>query len=165
MASIQNCGDTTWLKVNSVGAALHILAAFYIVWRIQQHHTATDESNASLATKPVESEYHRVETTQTSDGRSSMFAVHMFNRGDDASSWKRVGQVLCYDVGVALYILFFAFWIGWQSYGIKEAIDDSAADECEYVHKWVVNSIVLGFVFMTMVACSFCCSMLCMSPI
>jgi hypothetical protein len=92
------------------------------------------------------------------------------------SSFRRLGQVLCYDAGVAGYIVIAFVWMLWQSFGLWVAIssagtnyynddnDDSSeyVDICGNVRTWVIISIVCGFAYMSIVFFSFSCSLLCL---
>jgi hypothetical protein len=93
------------------------------------------------------------------------------------SSFRRLGQVLCYDVGVAGYIVIALIWMLWQSFGLWVVISSAGTDYynnnndddsfdyvnlCGNVRIWVVVSIVCGFAYMSVVFFSFSCSLLCL---
>jgi hypothetical protein len=92
------------------------------------------------------------------------------------SSFRRLGQVLCYDVAVAGYIVIVFIWMLWQSFGLWVALasagtdyyndndDDSInyVDLCGNVRRRIIVSIVLGFTYMSVVFFSFGCSLLCL---
>ena len=118
-------------------------------------------------------QYHRVVETTTSSGTIGRSSFYMFSSTTTsiggANTVPRLIQVLCYDVLVAIYILIFLGWMVWQTLGLSHAMGDGSGDNCgnhsDLIHKWIVNSIILGFIYMMMLCCSFCCSLLCLRPI
>jgi hypothetical protein len=89
-------------------------------------------------------------------------------RAGKSNSIQRLKQVLCYDVGVALYILVVIFWFVWQSYGISQVLfaprndNENYAEICESVGTWVILSIMCGFLYIMLVCVAFACSFLCL---
>jgi hypothetical protein len=90
-------------------------------------------------------------------------------RAGKSNSIQRLKQVLCYDVGVALYILVIIFWFVWQSYGISQVLFaprnddyDNSAEICDSVGTWVILSIMCGFLYIMLVCVAFACSFLCL---
>jgi hypothetical protein len=90
-----------------------------------------------------------------------------------ANSFQRLGQVLCYDAGVALYFFVAVLWVIWQSVGVTVAIslaagsgydgdDDVVGNQCDKIKGWVVLSTVCGFLYMMLVFFAFGCSLLCL---
>lgn len=166
----KDCGDTRWIGVNAVGTLAHILGAFYIVLQIQR---SDNEGSGTVIAQAVDTErgaspktsYERVvETSEVKMGDGGKFStVYMRSSTNNGGSLHRLGQVMCYDVGVAAYIIVFLAWVVWQSMGIGAVIGGEMGD-CEDVQKWATNSLILGWVYMMIVASAFCCSMLCLRP-
>jgi hypothetical protein len=89
-------------------------------------------------------------------------------RAGKSNSIQRLKQVLCYDIGVALYILVVIFWFVWQSYGISQVLFaprneySNDSEICESVGTWVILSIMCGFLYIMLVCVAFACSFLCL---
>jgi hypothetical protein len=209
LANVGRC-DTIWLLVNAVATTLHIVAAFYIVYKIQSE-TATAEPVAYAyadtgvsnndtvgettpvpvaATKlndtnkmSVEEGTHYRSMEVPGLGPGGLSRVQMLSRwttisslsgpgdaGSDtaANSVQRLGQVMCYDAGVAVYIVISCAWMVWQSIGISRVLfggssgDDGGDDVCGEMEKWMVFSIICGFLYLMLVCFAFGCSILCL---
>lgn len=79
----------------------------------------------------------------------------------------RLSTVMCYDGGVAVYILVVIVWIIWQTIGVSSLIALAAAgeedgDACGQIKKWIVLSIMCGWAYMMVVFCAFGCSLICL---
>lgn len=110
----------------------------------------------------------------TSNNNTSRAApVAAFDTTDDgragkSNSIQRLKQVLCYDVGVALYILVVIFWFVWQSYGISQVLFaprndyENESEICDSIGTWVILSIMCGFLYIMLVCVAFACSFLCL---
>ena len=82
-----------------------------------------------------------------------------------ANSFKRIKHVLCYDKGMAVYILIFLFWMVWMIVGFTRRLMFAAGDnndDCDELVKYMNISLVVGYVWMAMVGAAFCCSLLCL---
>ena len=83
-----------------------------------------------------------------------------------SNSFHRLGHVLCYDPGAAIYFLVVVLWVIWQSVGVTVAIslasNDDDGDECTNVRQWIVYSTMCGFLYMMLVFFAFGCSLLCL---
>ena len=80
------------------------------------------------------------------------------NRGG-SNSWKRLGHLMCHDVGVAFYMLVFLAWLVWLPVGISAKASAKDDDEdCERVADAVQSCVICGFIYLLLVAASFCCS-------
>jgi hypothetical protein len=93
------------------------------------------------------------------------------NDDDDdgpSGSFQRLGQVMCYDTVVALYLLVAILWILWQSMGSMLAVSfagkNSVGDnhQCDQVQRFVVYSLICGYVYLMVVTTSFGCSIICL---
>jgi hypothetical protein len=205
-SNFETC-DTVWLHLNAVGTVLHMVAAFYIVHKIQSDqavpvpsdtaepvayaayadtgtsNNAADEttSAATTATKLNDNSKTSVEegthyrSMEGPGGRVQMLShwtsASMSGPGS-ANSVQRLGQVLCYDAGVAVYIIIFCAWMVWQSIGMSTVLfggsgsddgdDGDDEDVCGQVEKWMVFSIICGFLYLMLVCFAFGCSILCL---
>ena len=83
-----------------------------------------------------------------------------------SNSCHRLGHVLCYDPGAAVYFLIVVLWVIWQSVGVTVAISlvdkYEDGDECENIQRWISWSTVCGFLYMMLVFFAFGCSLLCL---
>jgi hypothetical protein len=206
LANIRTC-DTVWLLANAVATALHIVAAFYIVYKIQTDQTpvqavATEEEAVAYAyadtgegvtaaaatttnTKLNEGSKMSVEEGTHYKSMEGPGPVQMLSRwtsissgpGDGSSataanSVQRLGQVMCYDAGVAVYIIICCAWMVWQSIGVSTVLfggssssddnDDGGDEICGEAGKWMVYSIICGFLYLMLVCFAFGCSILCL---
>lgn len=204
--SLENIGtcDTVWLHVNAVATALHMVAAFYIVYKIQtdSQPAATEEAvayavadtgvyvpaaaNAATHTKLNDSEMSVEEGTHYKSmegprpGSGGLSRIKMLSHWTSSSggpgessataanSVQRLGQVMCYDAGVAVYIIICCAWMVWQSIGVSRVLfggssdDDDGDDVCGDMEKWMVFSVICGFVYLMLVCFAFGCSILCL---
>ena len=193
------CDDSSWLLVNGGLCIVHLVAAFYIVNRIQQHqeqeeHFAEAEvvdvegspeaKNPTTTSKQTSSDsnYHQMgSTVQASIFNMVTTAVNNKNptsatraapaTGDGghegrAGSVQRMSHVLCYDPGVAIYILIALGWLLWQTIGMSHVFanmdnDEAEADQCN-TQMWTMVSITMGVLYAMLVCCTFACSLLCL---
>lgn len=86
---------------------------------------------------------------------------------DRANTLQRIGKVLCYDPGTAVYLGAAVLWVVWQSVGVGVAMslatrNDAHVAQCEEIKEWVVLSTVCGFFYMMLVLFAFGCSLLCL---
>ena len=144
------CKDSQWLYINAMLSLVHLLAAFYIVHRIQEEGkeaaaAAAAAEQGSTADNPIDPEADATSYQTMDDSNKSksswawqtaatwMFpgpakavkVAHTAVRGQgegEANSFQRLKQVFCYDVGVAMYILAVVFWFVWQSVGISQVL-------------------------------------------
>jgi hypothetical protein len=82
-----------------------------------------------------------------------------------SNSFHRLGHVLCYDPGAAIYFLIVVLWVIWQSVGVTVAIslvDIDDGEECDNIRRWIVLSTMCGFLYMMLVFFAFGCSLLCL---
>ena len=73
------------------------------------------------------------------------------------SGAERLKDVLCYDVGVALYIVAAIVWLVWLTVGFQQTVADQ--DDCG---SHIIFSILCGWCYATVVGCAFGCSLLCL---
>jgi hypothetical protein len=168
-----DCDDASgkmWLLINAILAMLHIAGAFYIVVKIQGNEEVGGGGQQEVITATVNGD--RTESKrQSSTGRlQKIFPTAPRSDAENrtlAGSVKRMGQVLCHDAGVAIYIVIACFWFVWQLYGISQvfSIDEDDNDEegsvCD-AREWVIISLGCGFLYMMMVGCAFGCSLCCL---
>lgn len=86
---------------------------------------------------------------------------------DRANSLQRIGRVLCYDPGTAIYLFVAVIWVIWQSVGVVVAMSlasNNAAyvSQCDDIKERVVLSTICGFLYMMLVLFAFGCSLLCL---
>jgi hypothetical protein len=154
------CSDLfNWLIVNAVFSAIHMIAGVYIVNKIK--------SSSPDPTTPVAT----ASTGLTPDSKMEEggyvlqnFTVPQSEEHGGANSFERVKHVLCYDKGMAVYILMVIFWMVWITIGISRRlfVEDANNEACYELIPYMNVTISCGYVWMTMVGVAFCCSFLCL---
>ena len=86
---------------------------------------------------------------------------------DRPNTLQRIGKVLCYDPGTALYLFVAIVWVVWQSVGVALAVqlatnNDAYVTQCDTIKYWVVLSTIGGFIYIMLVLFAFGCSLLCL---
>ena len=76
----------------------------------------------------------------------------------DGNSMGRIKHVLCYDGGVAIYIILFIVWIVWQSMGMGHFFN---IGNCGGASK-LTTSLICGYCYMSLVGIGFVCSICCL---
>jgi hypothetical protein len=80
-----------------------------------------------------------------------------------SNSMGRIKHVLCYDGGVAIYIVLGIVWIIWQSMGIGKLVTfDSGSCGGAAVSNILATSLVCGYLYMSLVGIGFVCSLCCL---
>lgn len=72
------------------------------------------------------------------------------------NSWERIKNVMCYDMVMAIYYILCIFWVIWQGIGTRHIFDEEVDANCS---KWVVYSIICGFLYMGMGALAWTASL------
>jgi hypothetical protein len=157
------CRDLfSWLIVNGVFAVIHMVGCLYIVQKLKE-----PGSEPIMATVMGESSNAKGESSKMEEGNyismASNFSAPKNNEVGAANSIQRAKHVLCYDKGMAVYILLILFWMAWICVGINRrfSVDDGNAS-CYELIKYMNVTITCGYVWMTMVGLAFCCSFLCL---
>ena len=79
-------------------------------------------------------------------------------------SFGRVKHVLCYDHGMALYIVVIIVWVIWLAVGLTRRFDfDFGNEVCDELVGYLNVTIICGYLWAMMVAFAFCCSFCCLS--
>ena len=82
----------------------------------------------------------------------------------EAYSFGRVKHVLCYDHGMALYIVVIIVWVIWLAVGLTRRFDfDFGNEVCDELVGYLNVTIICGYLWAMMVAFAFCCSFCCLS--
>lgn len=163
--SLQSVGCTdlfSWLIGNAVLCAIHMVACLYIIKRIRESAAA----ESMVVTTTVVSAKGDDVPSKTEQGylMSNFRALPEYStdREGGANSFQRIKHVLCYDKGMAVYILVIIVWLVWMSMGIgRRVLADGDNAECEDLVMYMNITILCGYIWMMVVACAFCCSILC----
>lgn len=150
-----DCAEAVqWLIVNGVFCFMHMVAAFYIIHKIQVDRKS---QNLDLITQDLAKADH-LETGNTTYQKQQLPAHDATNH----SSWGRIKHVLCYDCGVALYIIMGVAWFCWMTIGISRyvAVDH---DACNSIGGRFLTCMICGYFFMSLGAFAFACSLCCLS--
>jgi hypothetical protein len=183
------CGFlSTWIYVYALLSVVHIVGSFYIAFRMGQDYgndgdttnnstPPTDARSSSrtadespwegksiweiiqdMLTPGREDPATRRQSRRTAPSSSSSSAQR--HRHGDANTWKRLRHMLCYDVGVALYMILWVFWLVWLSIGsptIYTHNNDDDAD-CEDLEGWARWAVICGYTYLAVVVFAFACS-------
>lgn len=156
------CSDLfRWLIVNAVFAVFHMFGCMYIVQKLREPgqdtyytQSGTPADTKTDSTKMEEGAYVRI---------SNNFTAPKDHERGGPNSIGRVKHVLCFDKGMAVYILVILVWIVWVCVGINRrfSVDEGNAS-CAELTSYMNISIMCGYIWMTMVGLAFCCSFLCL---
>lgn len=154
--------DRTWLFVNGVFCILHIFASGYIIHKIEENQEAVVVAEAQVVEEGATTDYKGMDN-KPQTAMPKVFERFMPSENGEAKSWQRLSQVLCYDAGVAVYIVIAVMWIVWQSMGFSQALfGEDPIEACAKIGSWQLYEIVLGFIYMMLVGCAFACSFICL---
>jgi hypothetical protein len=175
-ASIAN-----WFLVNAALCIVHCVACLYIVHKIR--HEPMFEEPPMVATPAKASLVQSIKTAtasvydnKTDDSKiesgtyyatpvegTSVKRASTSEGGTRGSSMSRIKDVLCHDVGVAIYIVLGIIWIIWQSMGVGKLLTFNSGD-CGggEVSDILVTCLVCGYLYMSLVGVGFCCSLMCL---
>lgn len=131
----------TWSLVNAIFCGINIVACFYMVHKLQQEKVL-------VQAQVVDEESNNKTDYQTMPASET--------RLREAPA-ERLKQVLCYDAGVAIYIVVFILWICWLMYGFNKSILQQD-DECDTI----LSGIMAAVAYITIAGCAFGCSLLCL---
>lgn len=150
-----------WLLINAAFGICHMFAAFYITGIIRSEVPGAVIAEAPItATTGLNSPRAKADVETATNFRP-------LNDGYDvpgeANSFQRIKHVLCYDKGMAIYILIFFTWIFWMVTGVtKRLFFDGDEEDCDEMLGYMNFSIACGYVYMSMVGVAFCCSLVCL---
>ena len=153
--------QTLWLWVNGALALLNVVAALYIVVRVQ--HSLKDLVGSSSSNSPPTATAVPVGNDDTSNKsmRSLVQIVGLREARQEGSRRGRLRKVLCYDPLVATYLLVGFCWMGWVFYGIVTLVGGATA-QCED-SDIIVSSITCGILFVVLALCTIPCAFLCLN--
>ena len=177
-----------WLVVNAVLSIIHMIAAFYIVRIIREPAASSATPQIAVATVSAttglknssnkaaeEGRYVDIGSSGTTSQQQGQAQNNNFYVPNDsntsgydvpggANSFQRIKHVLCYDKGMAVYIVIFLFWIVWMGIGVgrRLSFDDNGGGDCEDMMQYMNFAIAIGYVWMSMVGMAFCCSLCCL---
>ena len=156
-----------WLVVNGAFGLCHMFAAFYITSIIREPApiaapapaptiTATTGLNTNSPQAAAEEGRYQTNFRPLSEGTEIP---------GGANSFHRIKHVLCYDKGMAVYILVFLTWMVWLGMGFVRRLGGEGGNNnyCEEtMTSHMTTTIVCGYVWMSLVGIAFCCSLLCL---
>jgi len=176
-----------WVYVFALLSLSHIGGALYITYRmvenLEEQQDAQEEMNGGGETygttqpprqQPQQQqrgkyiwEYVNDLFTTTNNGNNrtgrqqQQWSTASTSQQGGPNSWKRLGHLMCYDPGVAIYMVVFVVWVVWLPVGISTLVSvDDDEDSCDTVAKYAQGSIICGFVYVVLVGLSFCCSLI-----
>jgi hypothetical protein len=175
-----------WLIVNAVFAIFHMVGCLYMVQKLREpssdmhflssrFSTVTGKPGASTTTTntttatgfPGISSTSKTDSTMMEEGAyvriSNNFTVPKDHERGGPNSITRVRHLLCFDKGMAVYILVVIIWIVWICIGINRRFSvDDANPDCNELTSYMTVTVMCGYIWMTMVGLAFCCSFFCL---
>ena len=148
-------GGAQWLVVNAVFCLLHMVACLYVAHKIRKDEHDHAEQPAILA------------TTYGSDGNkieegTVYHSMVTPGSGTTKYSWARIKHVLCFDKGVAVYILVAIGWMVWQVMGFGKFVAMQGSGCSMNLSALLITSLMCGWAYISLVGLAFLCSMCCM---
>ena len=177
-----------WLIINAILSVIHMIAAFYIVNLIREEKplsplpitssTATGASQptfmattgtATPTSEPTTTYQNAGNNSNNNNTSSNFIADSSYDVPGGPNSFQRIKHVLCYDKGMAVYILIFLFWIVWLAIGVSRRlsydngyVDNDYDNGCGDLTRYMNAAIAIGYVWMALVGTAFCCSLICL---
>lgn len=136
-----------WMYLNAALCAGNMIAAVYITERIQKEQSMTTTVN------------------QLEDGTYYEAKAYSTGPSGDTSrnnSVDRIKNVLCHDKGVAVYIIFLVVFLIWQSIGMSRWLASGVDCGNGQIATLLFNSLICNWLFITLGATSFICSLCCL---
>lgn len=147
-----------WLVVNGAFGLCHMVAAFYITSIIR---TPAPQSTPTItATTGLNSPQAAAEEGRYQSNFRPLSEGTEIPGG--ANSFQRIKHVLCYDKGMAIYILIFLTWMVWLGMGVVRRLSGEDGNYCDEMVSHMTTTIACGYVWMSLVGLAFCCSLLCL---
>ena len=103
----------------------------YSVYRIRGE---VRQKNTTLKSGDVETPYVKVEKSGGT----------ILTTGEP-NSWDRIRIIYCYDLVMAIYYILCVVWVMWLGSGTNRVIEGDVDSACG---RWVVLSVVFGFLYM-----------------
>lgn len=157
-----------WLLVNAILCVVNMAAAIYISGKIGYDPAdaeAANKTNNDVKTSD-DIESSAIENKKTkAPAEQTIIPIKnrtwpLFETTSRAKSLSRVRDVLCHDPIVAIYIVIGIGYIVWQTIGIGRMND--AADCGGGMDKLISDSLMFGFLFISLGAMAFSCSVCCL---
>lgn len=152
-ATQSRCDQSNWLFVNCALCLVHVVMSIYIVRKIQASQDDDDDDNLIPAQVAGESK---------NDTTTPAPRVSTSSSAPAGPSRKRMKDVLCYDPGVAIYLLVSLGWMAWLMVGYAQLVDEDDGEGCDDIQSYYYTSLTLGTLYGMLVCCTFCCSFLCL---
>lgn len=158
-----------WLLVNAVFAIFHMVGCLYIVQKLKEPgpdpHYNTNTSTPGVTA--VTGLGGKTDSTKMEEGAyvniTNNFSAPREEERGGPNSINRVKHVLCFDKGMAVYILIILVWLVWVCIGINRRFGMDDNNEACYELGSSMNIVIMcGYIWMTMVGVAFCCSFLCL---
>lgn len=142
------CSDQlNWMYFNAALCAVNMIAAIYITEQIQKQRDET------------------VTVNQLEDGTYYEAKAYSTGPSGDTSrhnSIERIKKTLCDDKWVAVYIVFGVIYLIWQSIGMSRWLAAGVNCGNGQVATLMFNSLLCNWLFITLGATSFICSLCCL---
>jgi hypothetical protein len=164
-----------WLLVNAILCVVNMAAAIYISQKIAYDPADTEANNGTknkdaaqqqpdieATATPIENKTKARAQTTIFPTKIKMWPLFEFESTTTSrsKSLSRVRDVLCHDPIVAIYIVIGVGYIVWQTMGVGRM--NEAADCGGGVDQLVSDALMFGFLFISLGAMAFSCSVCCL---
>ena len=152
---------SNWMATNAVLCVINMAAAVYISAKVSYDPKEANVNDAPFVEASVMDHETKGEKPAAPTENTLLKKVMGQTITDTQSrSMGRVREILCYDPVVAVYILVGIFYMVWQTMGLGRT---RLAAGCEGgLDDYLTQSIICGFLFITMGGMSFACSLCCL---
>ena len=103
-------------------------------------------------------DYDRWNISNTRNNRTT--TTETYRQHGRVFTFGRIKYVLCYDYGMAVYIIGWSVWLG-IGFGRRFTFD-SGNEVCDELVGYMTPTIICGYLWATLVAFAFRCSFLCL---
>jgi len=150
---------SNWMLLNSLLCVINMVAALYISAKITYEPEGDANAAPFVEASVFNNEAKTDATTPVKKTNIARAIMESTITDTQSRSISRVKEILCYDPLVALYIIIGVFYVVWQTMGAARSGDaEGCGDDFE---DYLRNSIMCGFLFVSLGATTFACSLCC----
>lgn len=157
------CGQSVWLWVNTAVCFLHVAISIYVVTRIVNAKSGSNNGTSHDDTNTAPPPPQEVKDEERGFGArmTQAFTHERSSSSEGGGGREEMKQILCYDPIVALYLLSFMGWLAWLCFGIVYLAEDED-EQCQNNRNAVFLSLGTGFTYALLVCCTIPCAYACL---
>jgi len=155
----------TTSATTSATAEATIVAETGVSSAIASGKSLFSKSGKTTNNESTESAYQNAELQhQDNSNNFSALTDSSYDVPGGSNSFQRIKHVLCYDKGMAVYIVIFLIWMIWLAIGVSRRLffNNDEGNDCDELTRYMNFAIAIGYVWMAMVGTAFCCSLICL---